>query len=93
MLKFTTMAACAAGKAEDTPSQLLGAKALTCDGKVLIYTQASAAIAANTACKIGTDGKAVLTGTGIACKTDYAIGAGKYGWVIYEMPVTAPSGS
>lgn len=89
MLKFTTAVLSGADKAEDVPSQALGAKAVTADGKICIYTQASADIAASTACKITSDGKAALTGTGIACQSDYAIAKDKYGWVVYPLPTSA----
>ncbi|WP_178337427.1 hypothetical protein [Candidatus Avelusimicrobium facis] len=89
MLKFTTAALSGAAQAEDTPSQELGAKAITTDGQVAIYTQASVDIAAHTACKITADGKAALTGNGVACKSDYALAQGQYGWVTYPLPVTA----
>ena len=89
MLRFTSAAVSGADKAEDTPSQALGAKAVTSDGKICIYTQATVDIAASTACRITSDGKAALTGTGIACQSDYAIAKDKYGWVIYPLPTTA----
>ena len=45
MLKFTSAVSSAAAQAEDAPSQELGAKLITTDGKVAIYVQASADIA------------------------------------------------
>ena len=89
MLKFTSAVSSAAAQAEDAPSQELGAKLITTDGKVAIYVQASEAIEKETACKVLDTGKAAKTGTGIACKTDYAIGKDQYGFVVYSLPTSA----
>lgn len=89
MLHFTSAVSSAASAAEDKPSQELGAKLITTDGKVAIYVQASEAIEKETACKVLDTGKAAKTGTGIACKTDYAIGKGQYGFVVYSLPTAA----
>ena len=51
--------------------------------------QASEAIEKETACKVLDTGKAAKTGTGIACKTDYAIGKDQYGFVVYSLPTAA----
>nr|DAG85121.1 MAG TPA: hypothetical protein [Caudoviricetes sp.] len=89
MLHFTSAVSSAASAAEDKPSQELGAKLITTDGKVAIYVQASGAIEKETACKVLDTGKAAKTGTGIACKTDYAIGKDQYGFVVYSLPTAA----
>lgn len=89
MLKFTSAVSSAAAQAEDAPSQELGAKLLTTDGKVAIYVQASEAIEKETACKVLETGKAALSGTGISCKSDYAIGKDQYGFVVYDLPTAA----
>ena len=86
MLRFTSAVSSAASVADDKPSQELGAKLITTDGKVAIYVQASEDIAKETACKVLDTGKAALSGTGIACKTDYAIGKDQYGFVVYSLP-------
>lgn len=91
MLRFTSAATTAADKAEDAPSQQLGAKVITTDGQVAIYTCAAVDIAAGAACRVLPDGTAALTGAGIACQSDYAIGKGQYGYVVYTLPVTAAS--
>ena len=89
MLSFTSAVSSAAAQAEDTPSQELGAKLLTTDGKVAIYVQASEDISKETACKVLETGKAALSGTGISCKSDYAIGKDQYGFVVYSLPTAA----
>jgi hypothetical protein len=89
--KFTTQITTGANAPEDAPSQELGAKAFTTDGQLAIYIKANAAIAAKTACVILADGTASLTGTGIKAISDYAIEAGKYGYVSYVFPTATLS--
>jgi hypothetical protein len=86
--KFTSEIATASEGPEERPSRELGAKAFTTDGRLAIYTQASVSIAANKACLILATGKAALAGEGVAAVSDYAIAAGKYGYVSYVFPVT-----
>lgn len=80
-MKFTSETLSGAHSPEDSPSQTLGFKAKTTDGQIAVYAKAAEAISAGAACLVLPDGTCALNGTGVSCKSEYAIPAGKYGYV------------